>query len=94
MNSGGFFSERLVERDKHHDLLNEIFTANCVEEEILDAPAVRDLWTDRDWLHTSLLDRWHEVADELKYPERHTSTAPDLQPTEAERLGESGGSGQ
>jgi RES domain len=78
----GIFSERLVERDKHHDLLNEIFTANCVEEEILDAPAVRDLWTDRDWLHTTLLDRWREVADELKYPECHTSIAPDLQPTE------------
>jgi hypothetical protein len=66
----------------HHDLLNEVFTANCMEEEILDAPAVRDLWTDRDWLHTSLLDRWHELADELKHPEHHSSIALDLLPTE------------
>src|SRR2546427_7997762 len=64
------FSERLIESDKHHDLLHEIFTANCREEEILDAPAVRDLWTDRDWLHDTLLDRWHELADELKCPEQ------------------------
>jgi RES domain-containing protein len=78
----GIFSERLVERDMHHDLLNEIFTANCMEEEILDAPAVRDLWTDRDWLHASLLDRWHELADELRHPEDHRPIAPDPVPTE------------
>lgn len=80
----GVFSERLVERDMHHDLLHYIFTANCMEEEILDAPAVRDLWTDHDWLHTTLLDRWHELADELKHPEHHSAIAPDLQPTEAD----------
>jgi RES domain-containing protein len=78
----GIFSERLVERDRHHDLLNEVFTANCMEEEILDAPAVRDLWTDRDWLHTTLLDRWHELADELIRPGHHSPIAADLQLTE------------
>jgi len=75
------FSERLVASERHHDLLEEIFTANCMEEEILDAPAVRDLWTDLDWLHTSLLDRWHELADELKHPEQHKPIAPGLIPT-------------
>jgi hypothetical protein len=76
------FSERLTESDKHHDLLDEIFTANCRNEEILDAPAVRDLWTDQDWLHRTLLDTWHELADELKFPEHHKPIAPGLQPTE------------
>ena len=78
----GIFSERLVERDKHHDLLNDIFKANCKGEKILDAPAVHDLWTDRDWLRTTLLDRWYELADDLKDPEHHSPIAPDLQPTE------------
>jgi RES domain-containing protein len=77
----GIFSERLTASAKQHDLLQEIFTANCVEEEILDAPAVNDLWTDSDWLHTTLLDRWHELADELTHPEQHEPVAPELMPT-------------
>jgi RES domain-containing protein len=77
----GIFSDRLVVSDRHHDLLQEIFTVNCREEEILDAPSVRDLWTDRDWFHTTLLDRWHELADELKHPEDHEPIAPKLIPT-------------
>jgi hypothetical protein len=74
----GIFSERLIASGRHHNLLREIFTANCREEEILDAPDVRDLWTDRDMLHTSLLDRWHELAEELKHPEQVRPIAPDL----------------
>ena len=77
----GIFSERLTASDKQHDLLQEIFTVNCVEEEILDAPAVNDLWTDSDWLHTTLLDRWHELTDELKHPEDHEPVASGLMPT-------------
>lgn len=77
----GIFSERLEISDKQHDLLQEIFTANCMEEEILDAPDVNDLWTDSDWLHTSLLDRWYELADELKHPEQDQPVAPGLMPT-------------
>jgi RES domain-containing protein len=61
-------------------LLHEIFTANCREEEILDAPAVRDLWTDRNWLHLTLLDRWHELAEEIKHPEQPRPAAAVLQP--------------
>ena len=80
----GIFSERLTESGGQHDLLHEIFTANCREEEILDAPAARDLWTDRNWLHSTLLDRWYELADELKHPEQHNPIAPELQPTEEE----------
>ncbi len=77
----GIFSDRLAGSDRHHDLLHEIFTVNCMEEEILDAPAVRDLWTDHDWLHTTLLDRWHELADELKHPDQHEPVALGLVPT-------------
>jgi hypothetical protein len=77
----GIFAERLTAFEKEHELLREILTANCVEEEILDAPDVNDLWTDSDWMRTTLLDRWHELADELKHPERHEPVAPDLTPT-------------
>jgi RES domain len=80
----GIFSERLTASDRHHDLLRRIFTANCREEEILDAPGVRDLWTDRDMLHMSLLDRWHELAEELKHPELVRPIAPDLPPPDDE----------
>jgi RES domain-containing protein len=76
----GIFSERLIASGRHHNLLREIFTANCREEEILDAPDVRDLWTDRDMLHTSLLEHWRELAEELKHPERARPIAPDLPP--------------
>jgi hypothetical protein len=76
------FSERLTALERHHDLLNEIFTANRRNEEILEAPEVRDLWTDRDWMHSTLLNRWEELAHELKYPEQHPPVATALQPTE------------
>lgn len=77
----GIFSERLAGSDRHHDLLHEIFTVNCREEEILDAPAVRDLWTNRDWLHATLLGRWHELADKLRRPEHYEPVAPESVPT-------------
>ncbi|MGA3317009.1 MAG: RES domain-containing protein [Candidatus Korobacteraceae bacterium] len=76
------FDERLVEHDRHHDLLDDIFTANRGNDELVLAPAVRDLWTDHNWLHRSLLDHWHELVDELKNPEEHHAIAPDLQPSE------------
>jgi len=76
------FSERLAELDRHHDLLHEIVTANCREEEILDAPDVRELWTDRDYQHYTLLDRWQELSDELIHPQESKPVVPVLQPTE------------
>jgi len=75
------FSDRLTVRDKHHDLLNEIYTGNRRNEEILDAPVVYDLWTDRDWLHDTLLDRWRELAEELKYPEQSRPISHEYQLT-------------
>ena len=76
------FSEKLLLREEEHDLLEEILTAGLREEEVLDAPAVRDLWTDDDYMHNSLLDQWHELADELKNPEHHGPVAPNHEPTE------------
>jgi hypothetical protein len=76
------FSERLVRRDEPSHLLNDIFISDLHDEDILDAPDVNDLWTDHNWLHTSLLDRWHEMTDELKHPEQHQEIAPGLEPTE------------
>jgi len=83
----GIFSDRLGDTERHHDLLSEIFTANLRNEEILDAPDVNELWTDRDWMHHSLLDRWGEIAEELKHPEEHQPIAPDLEPDEADLAG-------
>jgi HEPN/RES N-terminal domain 1 len=74
------FSERLTATERHHDLLNEIFTANLRNEETLDAPEVRDLWVDHDWMHSTLLERWEELANELKYPEQHLRVAPGESP--------------
>ena len=82
----GIFSDRLTALDRQDDLLREIFTANCREEEILDAPDVRELWTNRNWLHMTLLDRWHELADELKYPERARPIAPGMPPPDDDEL--------
>lgn len=82
----GIFSERLTAAERHHDLLRVIFTTNCREEEILDAPDVRDLWTDRDMFHTSLLGHWHEIAEELKHPEQARPFAPDLPPPDDDEL--------
>lgn len=76
------FSEKLMRRDEQSDLLNDIFTSGLHNEEILDAPDVNDLWTDHDWLHTSLLERWYELSDGLKHPEQHEDVAPGLEPTE------------
>jgi hypothetical protein len=76
------FSDKLIRRDKQSDLLDDIFTAGLHNEEILDAPDVNDLWTDHDWLHTSLLEQWYELSDELKHPEQHEDVAPGLEPTE------------
>ncbi|MFZ0913563.1 MAG: RES domain-containing protein [Candidatus Korobacteraceae bacterium] len=78
----GIFDERLVTNDRHHDLLEDIFTAYRRNDELSLAPAVHDLWTDHNWLHRSLLDHWHELVDELKNPEGHHAIAPDLQPAE------------
>lgn len=82
----GIFSERLIESGRQDDLLREIYTTNCREEEILDAPDVRDLWTDRNWLHMTLLDRWHELAEDLKHPELVRPIAPDLPPPDAAEI--------
>jgi RES domain-containing protein len=81
------FSDRLTERDAHHDLLNKIYTENCIEEDILDAPDMHELYTERNWLHDSLLDQWHELAEELKHPEEHRPFAPELEPSEADIAG-------
>lgn len=78
----GIFSEKLLRREEEPNLLEEILTAGLREEEILDAPAVRDFWTDHDYMHNSLLDQWHELTDELKNPEQHQPVAPDLEPDE------------
>src|SRR5690348_5221711 len=78
------FSERLLASGREHDLLGAIMTANHREEEILDAPAVLDLWTDHDWLGYTLLDRWYEICDRLKHPKDHVHVAPGAEPTAEE----------
>lgn len=82
------FSEKLMDHEEaHHDLLEEILTATLHNEELLDAPDINDLWTERNWLHNSLLDRWEELSEQLKHPEERQPIAPDLVPDAGDYAG-------
>lgn len=63
------FSERLG--DNRSRLLSHIYRVGRRNEEILDVPAVNDLWVKTNAMHHhSLMDKWEELAEELKHPER------------------------
>jgi len=48
---------------------------------------MNELYTERNWLHDSLLDQWYELAERLKHPEEHRPVALNLEPVDADLAG-------
>lgn len=70
------FSERLVEQEQHHSLLQKIYDGFRRSDELVDSPDVKDLWTERSFLRVTPLDKWDERAQEWK--ELHISETKEV----------------